>query len=312
MVARRSNVRRACTAAGVGLGVMWALNAPAAGSAEGKVLRPLPVQRLRPLQPALPTAGSVATCAHHSVNALPDHLPFGPGEFLEYQATLKGLPAGTVQMRVLERTQRGGRTVYPLQVTAEGNPVVNVWARMKATATSWLDPDTSLPVAFASRTVSEKFTYLEDVTFLGAGHPAAVRTLLNDKPWDRALPVEGDPVDSLALLYYARSRNFAVGQPFCFDLYQSRLIWRVRGAVVRTETLDTDAGPFSTFVAAGEARAVGPVKGLAAQPRPFTAWMTADGDRIPVQLVAPSPLGPITARLVRFEQGRRLVRASAR
>jgi hypothetical protein len=261
--------------------------------------------------PARPAAAAPSgpACTEVHVPALQDRLPFGPGETLEYSATLRGLPAGSVTMQVKDRATRDGKVVYPVSVTASGNPVVSLWARLTADATTYLDPDNAAPVAFESRTRGDKMQYQEDVTFEHGAHALQARTTLNGKALDARMAAEGQMVDALSIVFFARSRDFRVGQPFCIDLYQSRLLWRVRGAVVRTETLETDAGPFETFVAQGEARAVGQTKGITAQPRAFTAWMTMDEDRIPVRLDAPTPWGDVTARLTRFEQGRRLVRS---
>jgi len=242
-----------------------------------------------------------------------EHLPYGPGESLSYEATLNGVTAGTAAMRFNEKSTEAGHLVYSAEVKAQANPVVQLWGKMQAQLVTVLDPDLGLPLRMESATHQDKNLYTEAVEFSPGKKLVAAHTAVNGSPMKQSLSVETDALDVLSLVYYARSRMFEVGQPFCIDLYQSRLIWRIRGTVRGRETVETDAGPFDAYVATGVAVAqLGNQKGAPAiikEPRPFTTWMTADEDRIPVLLKAPTPLGEVVVKLTRFEQGRRLARA---
>ncbi len=269
-----------------------------------------------PMRPIKRPAGVSANAAQCQAVALPqrqDKLPFGPGEALSYVAVVNGVQAGKANLKMEERTNKDGRVVYPAVVVAESNPVVKLWAQMSAELITVLDPDRTVPLSMRSITKSDKHVYEEDIHFDLSSKKVNARTTLNGKSMDQQLQADVDALDALSLLYYARSRAVDVGQAFCLDLYQSRLLWRIQGVVERKETLETDAGPFETIKATGTAVAqLGALRAQPAilkEPRPFEVWMTADEDRIPVLLKAPTPLGDVTVKLVRFEQGRRLVRA---
>jgi len=259
--------------------------------------------------PALRRAAPVATasCGSQRVRQMGEQLPFGPGEALSYAVTVKGAAAGTVDIQLRDRTQHAGRTVYPAHVVAESNPIVSLWTRMRAEAVSVVDPEFSTPLNMKTLTRSDAFTYQEEINFDRGTHKVDVKTVLNKKPWNASFSSDAELVDALSVLYYARSRELVVGQPFCMELYQSRVLWRVTGTLSGIETVDTDAGPFQAYAATGNAVIVGRT-GAAAQEKRFTAWMTADEDRIPVLLKAPTPLGEVVVKLTRFEQGRRLAR----
>jgi hypothetical protein len=253
-------------------------------------------------------------CTSLRLPQVKDRLPYGPGESLAYVATINGVRAGNASLLFQEKSTHDGHLVYPAEVKAEANPVVQLWGRMQAELVTVLDPDLGMPLHMKSATHQDKNLYEEDIAFTPGSATVAAQTSINQKPLTQSLAVESDAVDVLSVVYYARSRQFEVGQKFCVDLYQSRLIWRVRGTVARREMVDTDAGPFDAYLATGVAVAqLSPSqKGappIIKEPRPFSVWMTADEDRIPVLLKAPTPLGEVVVKLTRFEQGRRLTRA---
>ncbi|MBI5498243.1 MAG: DUF3108 domain-containing protein [Deltaproteobacteria bacterium] len=280
-------------------GVAAAAVTLASPSAGGPVARPAPATTSLP-------------CGRDTVPVLADRLPFGPGERLSYVATLNGLRAATADIEVQERATVDGKLSYPVAVKAQSNAVVSLWARMDAQLVTQLDPDRVLPWSMKSLTRGDKMDYQEDIRFPHGTTAVAASTRLNGKRAEQQLPVTGDALDVLGLVYYARSRDVAPGRRFCMELYQGRLLWRIRGTVSGPETVQTDAGPFEAWAARGEAVALlagGRGPALLKQPRPFQTWMTADQDRIPLLLQAPTPYGEIVVKLTRFEQGRRLARA---
>jgi hypothetical protein len=249
----------------------------------------------------------VHPCKSKSLPQVPNQLPFGPGESLSYTVSVAGAPAGQVDISLHERALHEGRLVFPAVVRARSHPVLSLWTKMESELATLVDPEGVVPVNMKSLTHGDKFTYTENVQFLHGGRQVDVQTRLDGKAWNTTLAPRGDALDALSLVYYARSRELSVGAPFCFEVYQSRTLWRVIGTVGGREMVETDAGSFDAWVASGIAHPLGRV-GKAAQAREYTAWMTADADRIPVLLRTPTPMGDAVVRLVRFEQGRRLAR----
>ncbi|MEW5849723.1 MAG: DUF3108 domain-containing protein [Myxococcota bacterium] len=247
-------------------------------------------------------------CGKLAVPQLKERLPYGPGEALSYEVALNGAKAAQIDITLQDRVTEGGKVAYPAVVSAESSAVVSFWSRMKAELTTLIDPSRGLPLLMRSNTQADGRHYQEDVRFDGHTRQVEARTALNGKPWNGLFKSDADLVDALSILYYARSRDVQVGQPYCFDMYQGRVLWRIRGRVTGVEEVDTAAGPMKAFATSGVASIVGRT-GAANQARQYTAYMSADEDRIPVLLKTPTPIGEVVAKLVRFEQGRRLTRA---
>lgn len=249
-------------------------------------------------------------CVELTRPQLAERLPFGPGEALSYEVMLNGATAAQIDIKLQDKAVENGKRVYPAVVNAKANALVSIWAQMRSELVTLIDPDRTLPVVMRSHTHAEQYKYEEQITFDQAAHRLQASTVYRGKPWNAQLSSDTDVLDALSLVYYARSRQFDVGQPYCMDLYQGRVLWRIRGRVMGKETVQTDAGPMDAFVASGVAGIVGR-SGPKAQIKQYTAYMTADEDRVPLLLKAPTPWGDVTVKLVRFEQGRRLARPGA-
>jgi hypothetical protein len=112
-----------------------------------------------------------------------------------------------------------------------------------------------------------------------------------------------DVVDTLSVVYYLRSRELVEGTPFCFELYHRRKLWRVTGTVAGREVVRAPGGAHVAQRLEAELR---PVVGKN-PPRPVTAWISADDDRVPVLVKTPDGVGSIEVRLLSHQRGRRLV-----
>jgi hypothetical protein len=280
---------------------LWAV-AGLASAAPGRPVKRAPF-RVAPRPPPAEPPCHALTPAQ-----LAGKLPYGPGEALSYDILLNGAGAGRLDIRMEDRVLEGGRLSYPARVSATSTTLVSIWAKLAADLVTYVEPDRTLPLRSSSTTRTDRYTYQEEMQYDRAAGTVTGNATFNGKKWNGKLSSDTDALDPLSLLFYARSRDLTVGQAYCMEMYQGQVMWRIRGKVTGLETVQTDAGPFQTFVTSGAASIVGR-QGAAAQTKTYTAYMTTDEDRIPVLLNAPTPWGAVTAKLVRFEQGRRLTRA---
>lgn len=253
-------------------------------------------------------------CPHGPLPGVRERLPFGPGEALQWDVTLLGMRTGRVSVRLGERTEIDGETVYPSYASARTEGFMSVLGELDGRMVTWLDPETQRPVRMVNRFVTD--TLLADPTV--AREDAAFSTdaqvagrlqyTTSEKATTRKakLTSSSDLVDVLSVIYYMRSRELSPGEPFCFEIYHRRRLWRVTGTVGESKLITS---PFMTRrarVLEGTLRLVGGGKNDKA--REIRAWVSEDADRLPLLVATPDKIGTLEVKLRDFKPGRRLVR----
>lgn len=261
-------------------------------------------------------------CEIAPLPALHDRLPFGPGEQISYDVTYLGVRTGRAHLRVGERTMMDGIATYPLQAQLKTDGFLAVLGDVDARMVSFFDPAALRPVRMANRVVvREPFTSAptvsrEDGAFApaqltasgpkGGGVNARLRRSGPKGDFDRSgrFQSSADVVDILSVVYYLRARELPAETPFCFELYHRRRLWRVTGTVKDVELVRAPAGARRARRLEAQLARIG--KG-APPPRPVTAWISADADRVPWLVRTPEGLGNLEVRLSAITPGRRLV-----
>ena len=300
---------------------LWLLAAPAADE-----LGLLPLASLHRPVPFEVEAGGAAPplrgCPGPALPALRERLPFGPGERIAYDITWLGVRTGRAHLRVGERTQMDGIATYPLQGQLKTDGFLSVLGDVDARMVSFFDPRELRPVRMVNRVeVREPFARaptvsLEDGAFAAAqltpdgprGSEVNARLRRSGEHGDidhkGRFRSGADVVDVLSIIYYLRAHELPAEAPFCFELYHRRRLWRVTGTVRGVELVSAPAG-------ARRARRLDAVLTRvgknAPPPRPVTAWISADADRVPWLVRTPEGMGNIEARLRSMSPGRRLV-----
>lgn len=284
----------------------------------GSLHRPIPVE-VEPGEDAPRLRG----CPGKAPPALRDHLPFGPGEQLSYDVALLGVRTGKVNLRVGERAWVDGIATYPLHAQAKSDGFLEVLGNFDARMVSFFDPRSLMPVRMVNRVVVQQpfkdapYVSREDGAF-NAAHVTdgnAVGGIVNarlrrtgpDSGIDKTarLRSSADVVDLLSVIYYLRARELTASTPVCFELYHRRRLWHVEGVVKPAEL---KSAPIGSRRAVRLEAVVTRVGGLdPPPPRPVTAWITDDADRLPLLVSTPDKLGNIEVRLLSHTRGRRLV-----
>ncbi|MCC7107834.1 MAG: DUF3108 domain-containing protein [Deltaproteobacteria bacterium] len=297
--------------------------APAPGGDELALLPRASVHRPVPVEVE---EGEVAPrlrgCETPPLPALRERLPFGPGEQIAYDVSYLGVRTGRAHLRVGERAVVDGVPTYPLQAQLKTDGFLSVLGDVDARMVSFFDPATLRPVRMVNRVVvREPFQAAPTVSSEDGAFAPAQLTAQGPRGGEvnarlRRTGPKGsydkggrflsgaDVVDILSVVYYLRARELVEAAPFCFELYHRRRLWRVTGLVQGVELVRAPAGSRRARRLDAQLFRVGPG---APPPRPVTAWISADADRVPWLVRTPEGLGQLEVKLSRLTPGRRLV-----
>lgn len=115
----------------------------------------------------------------------------------------------------------------------------------------------------------------------------------------RALPHEGGMLSLLSAIYFVRLQKLKEGQMLIFPVSDSEENYQFEILVGKRETLKTDCGNVKTVRL--EPKLFGPGR-FFKRPGEMTMWVSDDNKRTPLRLVAKTPSGTITAKLLNFKK----------
>ncbi len=260
-------------------------------------------------------------CAVEALRPLDGRLPYGPGERLEYDIAMFGLPTGDIALSVGDRIGTGDRSVVPVYAEGSTSPLVAFMGGIDAQMVSYLDVNTQLPRKMASRVhvnrpLHDEVMIREDALFV----PDDVQSHLTyrvgdkDKEWDARRAGSTDVLDVLSVLYYARSRDFAEGTRFCFEVFHRRWLWRVSGVIGPAGDVEVPFGERRARRIDAVVRRVYKKRPLkpgekppAAYSRAMRVWVSDDDERLPLLLSTDNEtVGEVQLRLTAHTRGRPL------
>jgi hypothetical protein len=231
---------------------------------------------------------------------LPDVLPFGPGELLEFSIDYGIINAGGATMEVQEVRRIAGRTCFDIHTEARSNSVFSkvykVWDRSQ----TFLDTQELLPWRYEKH--QREGSYKKDLL------------IKFDRIKNVASYENGDQVamhphaqDELSAFYYMRAVPLEVGREVFVDTHTNRKNYPLKVVVHRRETITVPAGTFDCYV-------IEPVMregGIFTAKGKLTIWITADERRMPVLLRTKIVVGSISASLVKYREGERARRIAS-
>jgi hypothetical protein len=234
---------------------------------------------------AAPTA-----CALPPITGQP---PWRTGERLRMDLTLLGsVKVGEVQFSV-ERPISGG-AVIPLVAKARNTARFGPLQRLVAVALSWVDARSLRPERYREEADEDGRRRSIDVRFVPPGPRVTLETADGSARGTAVHDRQGEALDALSAVYYARATRLAAGDRLCFDLVANGKYWRFDGVVAAgRERFEVPAGRFEALRVEGTARrADGTGKA-----RPIWIWYSADARRLPLAVVTEVDLGMVSAKL---------------
>lgn len=244
---------------------------------------------------ALFGAGNVSARQLPTVSATRDSvadLPFGPGEFAEYEVKLGAMRVGSGSMQIIGVEQvRNNQTLHArLQLTG-GIPL----ARVDDKFDSWIDPDGLFSRRFKQD--QHEIRFRRNRTYEFYPESRTYRRLDNNEvgriPTDR-------PLDDVSFLYYVRTLPLEVGDTYTIPRYFKEDGNPVVIRVLRKETVTVPAGTFQTVVV----QPIIKTDGLFGEGGRAEVFFTDDERRILVRMTSRVPvIGSLSLHLRSFRAG---------
>ena len=212
------------------------------------------------------------------------------GERLSFQGRWFGIPVGHGWIEVKDIVELSGHQAYHLEAQGFSNEILSAFYPIHDVVHSYLDVDTLRPLRFEKHQQEGRYRADEVVTFDYQTMAATYRSLLNGSVKEIALPPTVQ--DLVSALYWFRAQPLHANQTFTLDLYTDEKIYQtvVRvGPPLLLELLKR--GTFSCVMVEPSAS----FKGLLVKRGRLWAYLTTDGDRIPLLIKATTPWGQMSA-----------------
>jgi hypothetical protein len=250
-------------------------------------------QKLAAIRAALPVPQPpLPACSAPLPKPRAGPVPWPTGEKLTYDIDVMGATAGRMTFDVLPAAGKAASAEIPVHVSAESNTFFNKVRKVKGEVTSWLRPRDLHPSHFHEDLAENAMTRAADVVFGDRSADIAWRS--NNSTQGNTHPPTGpDALDYVGGIYLFRSIPLRVGQPFCFDVYGIKRMWRLEGKVEAREHVSLPAGEFDAYHLSGIATSL-----TGNGKREVHVWISDDARHLPLAAVGVIDLGPVRAQLV--------------
>jgi len=240
-----------------------------------------------------PSAPLDAEC--RALPGLTSPLAFTTGEKLEFDLDAMGIAqAGKMTMRVLP--PKDGK--LPIEVATQTNTFFSKVRRVKAVATSYLDPKTLRPVRYVEDAMENDVRKYAAVSFTAVDHQVRVDYKIGDRSGQNRFRYANEGLDVAGAVYLMRQMPLKQGTQLCFDVYGIRRLWRISGKVEAREHVSLRLGEFEAWHLSGTAVRLDDHQ----QRREVHVWISDDQRRLPLVAVGAIDLGAVRATLIAFSR----------
>jgi hypothetical protein len=256
-----------------------------------------------PLLPLLLAPGLLGSDLDAQVNPLPTRVqprlaapaevPFGPGEFLQYDVRLGALGRrGEGHMEVLSLDSIRGHTMYHVAMSIEGGLL---FAKVKDHYQSWFDVQNLVT-----------YRFIQDVDEINYERYRHWELFPEERRWERPdngnsgdLPTD-QPLDDVSFMYYVRTLPLEVGDEYVFNRYFRENGNPVVIRVLRKDTVTVPAGTFETVVV----QPIIQTDGLFSEGGEAELYFTTDERRLMVYMRSKVHLiGSLSLHLTEIQEG---------
>jgi len=233
---------------------------------------------------------------------------------MQYKVSLKGIELATYTITVGDITDLDGEKVISIVGNARLSGIA-AWFSQKIDDkfTSWIDVTTGRSLRFQADEYGTGTSDVEhSVVELAKRTPDSVPVMfhLNDQPptpEPQALSRELT-YDLNEFLVALRAWEGSPGAKQPLDIFRSRFLWRAEVTIKGKAKLDTDLADQPTVTALRfDAHLVKLDKKGGKFPdtdeRDFSLWISDDGGRVPLQIVAKTDYGDVAIKIVDYQPG---------
>lgn len=220
-------------------------------------------------------------------------LAFKPGESLDFAISYGPVPAGSMELRVVELTALGDRPAYHFASEVESNRAVSYVYQIESKEEAWFDADRLHSLKYRRDSVEKGKPRDREYTFDQARQ---VRVAADGE----VKPTSPNAVDQLSMIYYLRLLPYDQGSRFTLrnqaDPDDNPLTVRV----LKRERIKVPAGTFDAWVVE---LGLQTDSGVFKKGGDNRLWLTTDARHLPVKISSKIGLGTFEAELVDFEPG---------
>jgi uncharacterized protein DUF3108 len=211
------------------------------------------------------------------------HVPFAPGEHLEYVVKFGLFRVGRATMDVVGIDTVRGAPAYHVIFAINGRAL---FYTMSDTLESWFSVDSLTSRRFVQNNNENGSLYVHHYEI----HPSLGYYLQDGKD---SLPTTPAPLDDASFFYFARSIPLQVGSTYTFNRYFKPDRNPVTLTVLSEDSVDTPAGRFAAIAI----RPVFKSRGLFAEGGRAEVYLAADSTRIPLLIRSHMVVGSLTMSL---------------
>jgi hypothetical protein len=218
------------------------------------------------------------------------------GEWVEYVASWNGIPLASATVRTSPVVIDGAKH-HEVKIAAETWSYLDLIWKMRDTIEAVFEADTIHPRSFVFRQRENRKRLDTIATFDPDEQKWIVQRQKGKKVQDYELAGTRlfDPVSAA---FWARTRDFKVGESVPLDVFGGKNRYRLRLNVVGRERIAVKGGEFETYKIVPQVANLHD-KGDAEKLREATIWISADEFRLPVRIDSRVSIGNVSIQLVK-------------
>ncbi len=244
---------------------------------------------------------SAFTQDSHSLEAelnLPESIPFGVGEQIDFNVMFGLIPAGKARLAVVGLDTVNGQQTYHAVSTARSAKAYDIIFKVRDSVETWFDADTIYSHYFRKRLMEGPYRDEKIVQFDQAKEQVL---WWDDGVAKPPLTVPARVQDVLSAGYKVRTLPLVVGDTLAVKTHDVNKTYDLLVIVHGKERVETEAGRFNCFKVEPVLRSGGIFKKEKGA-RVFV-WVTDDERRVPVKMQSKVSFGSITAVLQSYQPG---------
>ena len=201
-----------------------------------------------------------------------DQAPIQIGEVLTYSVKIKGLPAGTQVIKVVEKTTLSDQPVYRFRSERQTGSLLGKLYHFHDQTESYVTANQLYPLKYVKDLEEQKDRWHVEIDF---DHNEGTAQYAKNSD-NKALDIPIGTQDDLSMLYFLRSKELKVGHTYAFPVIVKDKCEHVTLEIRRREVIKT--------------KVLGRVETLMLRTsHGYLMWLTNDEHRIPVRIEAETP-----------------------
>jgi hypothetical protein len=226
---------------------------------------------------------------------LPDALPFGAGEVLDFDILYGALRVGKARLETRSLERKDGRPALTILSRAKSEGWVDAVYKVRDQIESILDLERLHSLGLSKHLREGKYRYDSEAIYL---HEEGIVRYADGS--EKEL-VPGSQ-DVLTALFYIRTFPLEVGMTLHIPVHDGKKGYPLRVIVRRRETVKTEFGNIECLVLEPKMKS----RGLFKSEGQLLVYLSDDERRLPVLLKAKAPVGSFTSQLKSHKRGRAL------